>query len=179
MHGPSEGQRKWQRCECCSKLVGTVIRADTCCRNVPKRRSTQWRNEPPQVRLAVKNQSEATSMSPEPRGENEKNLFHVFSIVLENVSGVLEMDSDAEMRCIPVIVGHVSIASHNVAFGCGKQHDHGAGILGCEAAHVRGAVSLTRSSRYVEMQNLSGKLRHNGVRAFRRRARVSQGVAVL
>ena len=40
-----------------SRLVGIVVRADTCRRSVPRRRSMRWNNPPLQVRLAVKTQS--------------------------------------------------------------------------------------------------------------------------
>ena len=40
-----------------SKLVGAVVRADTCRRSVPRRRSIRWKNPPLRVRLAAKTQS--------------------------------------------------------------------------------------------------------------------------
>ena len=39
----------------------------------------------------------------------------MLSIVLENVSGDIEMDSGAEVRCLPVIVGRVSTARRGSA----------------------------------------------------------------
>ena len=65
--GGQKGKGWWQRCECCPRLVGVVVRVDTCRRSVPRRRSTRWKNPPLPVRLAVKTQSwldrsEATSM---------------------------------------------------------------------------------------------------------------------
>ena len=50
-----------------SKLVGTVVRVDTCRRNAPRRRSMRWKNPPLRVRLAVRTQtwldrSKATSV---------------------------------------------------------------------------------------------------------------------
>ena len=49
------------------RLVGIVVRVDTCRRSVPRRRSMQWKIPPLRVRLAAKTQSwsdrsEATSM---------------------------------------------------------------------------------------------------------------------
>ena len=39
------------------RLVGTVVRVDTCRRSVPRRRSMRWKNPPLRVRLAAKTQS--------------------------------------------------------------------------------------------------------------------------
>ena len=56
-----------ERVQMLSRLVGIVVRVDTCRRNAQRRRSMRWKNPPLQVRLAVRTQSwldrsEATSM---------------------------------------------------------------------------------------------------------------------
>ena len=59
--------REVARVRMLSKLVGIVLKVDTCRRSVPRRRSVLWKNPPARVKLAAKTQSwldrsEATSM---------------------------------------------------------------------------------------------------------------------
>ena len=68
----------------------------------------------------------------------------------EAESVYIEIDSGAEVSCLPVNIGadtyplHETTLSmcggHHVAAGGGKLHEFGAGILGLEAANVRGDV---------------------------------------
>ena len=87
---------------------------------------------------------------PEPRGADEKISSMDAPSVREGESVDIEIDSGAEVSCLPVNIGadtyplHETglsmFGSHHVAAGSGKLHELGGRILGLEAANVRGDV---------------------------------------
>ena len=86
----------------------------------------------------------------EPRGADEKICSMGAPNVREGESVDVEIDSGAEVSCLPVNIGACTYplhetrlsmcGGHHVAAGGGKLHELGARILGLEAANVRGDV---------------------------------------
>ena len=86
----------------------------------------------------------------EPRGEDEKICSMGAPSVRESESVDIEIDSGAEVSCLPANIGadtypvHETrlsmVGGHQVAAGGGKLHELGDRILGLEAGDVRGDV---------------------------------------
>ena len=86
----------------------------------------------------------------EPRGADEKISFMGAPNVRERESVDIEIDSGAEVICLPpnIVADTYPLhetrlsmcGGHHVAAGGGKLHELGARILGLEAAYVRGGV---------------------------------------
>ena len=126
-----------------SKLVGTVVRVDTCRRNAPRRRSMRWKNPPLRVRLAVRTQSwsDRSEATHEPTGADVKCSLGA-PTAREGESVDIEIESGAEVSCFPANIGadtyplhetRLSICGgHHVAAGGGKLQDLGVG--GCKRA---------------------------------------------
>ena len=82
-----------------------------------------------------------------PRGADEKICSVGLPNVSEGESVDIEIDSGAEVSCLPVNIGadtyplhETRPSSHHVVAGGGKLHELGARILRLEAANVRGDV---------------------------------------
>ena len=137
------------------RLVGTVVRVDTCRGSAPRRRSMQWKNHPP---LRVQAGSQDTIMvgsigsyfdvgsvsevTHEPRGAHEKVCSTSAPNVREGESVDIEIDSGAEVSCLPKNIGADTYPLHETRLSMcgGNLHELGARILALEAENVRGDV---------------------------------------
>ena len=93
------------------RLVGLVVRVDTCRRSVPRRRSMRWKNPPLRVRLARKtimvgsvgsyfDVGSVSDVTLEARGADENICSMGAPDVREGESVYIEIDSGAEVSCL-------------------------------------------------------------------------------
>ena len=144
-----------------SRLVGIVVRVATFCRNAPKKKvhaveesSTTASQAGSQDTIMVGSigsyfdVGSVSEVTIEPRSAGEKICSMDAPNVREGESVDIEIDSGAEVSCLPVNIGadtyplHETRLSmcggHHVAAGGGKLYALGARILGLEAANVQG-----------------------------------------
>ena len=136
-----------------SKHFGLVVRADTCRRNAPRRRSLRVRSQDTNMVGSVESYFDVGSVSEvtiEPRGAGENICSMYAPNAREGESVDIDIDSGVEVSCFLLNIGadtyplHETRLSmcggHRVAAGGGKLYELGASILGLEAANVQSDV---------------------------------------